>query len=79
MLAKLKKETCLQEDAEKVKSNLTIELTALCEQMDKAKADIVEEFHVSQPFFDACGIYYGGKFDDCLKQVRAVYPNLDLF
>ena len=25
-----------------------------------------------------CGIYYGDGFKDCLKQVRAAYPNLDL-
>ena len=24
-------------------------------------------------------MYYGGGFEDCLKQVRFVYPNLDLF
>ena len=77
-LAKLKKETHLQEEAEKVKTNLTTELTGLREQMDKAKADAVAEFCVSQPFFDACGIYYGDGFDDCLKQVGAVYPDLDL-
>ena len=36
------------------------------------------EFCISQPFFDACGIYYGEGFEDCLKQVRAAYPNLNL-
>ena len=25
-----------------------------------------------------CGIYYDDEFEDCLKQVRAIYPNLDL-
>lgn len=26
-----------------------------------------------------CGVYYDDEFEDCLKQVRAIYPNLDLF
>ena len=36
------------------------------------------EFKASQPFIDACAVYYGDGFEDCLKQVRSVYPNLDL-
>ena len=55
-----------------------MELASLCEQMKKARADVVAEFHIFQPFFDACGIYYGERFEDCLKQVRAAHPNLDL-
>lgn len=46
--------------------------------MDKAKVNAIVEFQVSQPFFDACGAYYGDGFIECLKQVRSVYPNLDL-
>lgn len=61
-----------------MKTNLTTELTALCEQMDKAKDDAVAEFWVSQPFFDMCSAYYDGEFDDCLKQVGAAYPDLNL-
>lgn len=30
-------------------------------------------------FFDACGVYYRDRFDDCLKQVWSVYLDLDLF
>lgn len=36
------------------------------------------KFRASQPFIDACGVYYGDKFENCLKQVGSVYPNLDL-
>ena len=36
------------------------------------------EFKDSQPFIDACGIYYGVGFEDYLKQVRFIYPDLDL-
>ena len=57
---------------------MVTELTTLRGQVDKAKADVVAEFRVSQPFFDACSAYYGDGFDDCLKQVKSVYPDLDL-
>lgn len=67
-----------REEAEKARTNLTMELAALREQMDKSKADVVVEFRVSQPFFDVCGMFYGDGFDDCLKQVGAAYPNLNL-
>ena len=46
--------------------------------MEKARADVVAEFWISQPFFDTCGVYYGDRFEDCLKQVRAAYPILNL-
>ena len=46
--------------------------------MEREKADAVAEFKASQPFIDACAIYYGDGFKDCLKQVGFVYPNLDL-
>ena len=49
----------------------------LHEQREKAKVDAVVEFQASQSFIDACAIYYGEGFDDCLKQVGFVYPNLD--
>nr|POE80585.1 hypothetical protein CFP56_14993 [Quercus suber] len=78
MFAKLKKETHLKEEAEKAKTNLMMEQMAFCKHMDKAKADTVVEFRVSQPFFDACGTYYGDGFDECLKQVEAAYLDLDL-
>ena len=46
--------------------------------MDKAKADAVVEFRVSQPFYDTRGAYYSDRFDDYLKQVGVAYPDLDL-
>nr|POE78252.1 hypothetical protein CFP56_62647 [Quercus suber] len=54
------------------------ELATLREQMDKAKVDLVAAFRISQPFFEKCGIFYGDGFDDYLKQVTTVYPDLDL-
>ena len=58
--------------------NLEKELTALCVQVEMAKVNTIAEFKTSQPFIDACIVYYGDRFEDCLKQVRSVYPNLDL-
>lgn len=43
-----------------------------------ARADAVTEFKTSQPFIDACVIYYGDGFKDCLKWVKFFYPHLDL-
>lgn len=44
---KLKEESRLREKAEKAKAGLTTGMTALREQMDKAKADVVAEFKAS--------------------------------
>ena len=59
---------------------MTIEkkLTALLGQVDTARADAMKEFKTSQPFIDSCTIYYGVGFEDCLKQVKSIYPHLDL-
>ena len=75
---KLKEGSRLQEEAKKAKAGLMTELATLSEQMDKAKADAMAEFRVSQPFIDACDVYYGDAFDDYLKQIGFVYPDLDL-
>ena len=54
-------------------------LTTLHEQVETAKGDAIAEFRAySQPFINACAVYYGNGFDDCLKQVGFIYPNLDL-
>ena len=75
---KLKEEASLRQNAQKAKANLEKELTALCEQVETARADAIAKFRASQPFIDACAVYYGDRFDDCLKQVRSDYPNFDL-
>lgn len=36
------------------------------------------EFRASQSFIDVCVVYYGDGFEDCLKQVRSAYLDLDL-
>ena len=47
-------------------ANLTTKLATFCEQMNKAKADAVVAFRISQPFYDECGVFYGDGFDDYL-------------
>ena len=75
---KLKKETHLQEKAQEAKANLETKLMVLYEQVETAKVDAIAKFKASRPFIDAFAVYYGDEFEDCLKQVRSVYPNLDL-
>ena len=47
-------------------------------QMETARADVVVEFKTTQSFIDSCTGYYGDEFKDCLKQVKSLYPHLDL-
>ena len=63
---------------EKAKTNLAMELASLREQMERAKVNAMADFKASQPFIDACAVYYSDGFEDCLKQVGFVYPDLDL-
>ena len=74
----LEQETRRCAELAKANTNLTTELAALCEQTEQPKADAVAEFWTSQPYYDECNGYYGDRFDDCLKQVAVVYPDLDL-
>ena len=75
---KLKEEARLWEKEQEAKANLEKELTALCEQVETTRVDVIKKFKASQPFIDTSAIYYGDRFEDCLKKVRYVYPNLDL-
>ena len=78
VIEKLKQESNLLEKVQKAKESLKIELTTPHEQMEKAKANAVVDFKAQQSFINACAVYYGEGFDDCLKQVGSVYPDLDL-
>ena len=53
-------------------------MTALREKVETVGADAVQKFKTSQSFIDSCADYYGTGFDDCLKQVASVFPELDL-
>lgn len=76
---KLKEEACLREKAEDKKASVEKELTTLFEQLEVARTDAIMEYKASQPFIDACTVYYGDGFDDYLKQLWSVYLDLDLF
>ena len=75
---KLKEEARLREKVQEEKMNLEAELMANCGQVEMARVDAITKFKASQPFLDACVVYYGGGFEDCLKQVKSIYPNLDI-
>ena len=75
---KLEEEGCQKKKEQEAKAMVEKELTALLGQVEMDRADVVAEFKASQPFIDACVVYYGDRFEDCLKQVKFVYPNLDL-
>ena len=53
-------------------------MTTLREKVETAGTDAVQEFKASQSFIDSCADYCGTGFDDCLKQVASVFPELDL-
>ena len=38
----------------------------------------MKEFRASQTFIDSSAKYYGDGLKDCLKQVKSIYPHLDL-
>ena len=47
------------------------------EKVKTAGTDAVQKFKTSQSFIDSYADYYGTGFDDCLKQVASVFPELD--
>ena len=65
-------------EAEHQQKKLEEELSSLRVQVETAGIDAVQKFKTTQSFIDSCTNYYGTGFDDCLKQVASVYPELDL-
>lgn len=55
---------------------LTAEVTSLRESMDKAKADAIEEYKNSHPFFNLQGSQYGDGFEDFKKQAAIFFLNV---
>ena len=47
--------------------NLEAKLMAICGQVETVRADAITKFKTSLPFIDACVVYYGDRFEDCLK------------
>ena len=75
---KLEEESHQKEKLQEAKTSVEKELTTLLGQVETTRANVVQEFKAAQLFIDSCGVYYGTGFEDCLKQVASVYPNLDL-
>ena len=74
---KLEEEGRQRKSEQEAKEKVDKKLTVLLEQVEMAKADAVNEYKASQSFIDFCGVYYGEGFEDCLKQVKSLYPHLD--
>ena len=74
---KLDSATCRAEELTVANAILTVEVTSLCESIDKAKANTIEEYKNSQPFFNLLGSQYREGFKDFLKQAVALFPNMD--
>lgn len=75
---KLEEESRWQKSEQETKLTAKKELKSILSQVETARNDAVMEFMDSQSFIEACVVYYGNGFEDCLKQVKSVYPNLDL-
>ena len=75
---KLEEEGHQRKSEQEAKEKVDKKLTALLEQVEMAKVDAGNEYKASYPFIDFCGGYYGEGFKDCLKQVKSLYPHLDL-
>ena len=65
------------EELTKSNTNLTTEVAALHEEVNKVGADAVEEFKDSQPFFNLLGAQYGEGFKDFHKQLVLFYLDLN--
>ena len=75
--AKLSGVTHQANELTKENANLKSKVTVLHEYMDKVKEEVIEEFQVSQPYFNEMGGYYGDGFEDFHKQAVLMFPNLD--
>ena len=75
---KLTEETRRRELEAEAKMTAEKELRSILVQVETARNDAVMEFKDSSAFIDVCAAYYGDGFEDCLKQVKSAYPDLDL-
>ena len=75
--AKLSGRTHQTDELMKENANLKSEVAALHEHMDKVKEEAIEEYQVSQPYFDEMRGYYGDRFEDFRKQAILMFLDLD--
>lgn len=52
-------------------------MATLHKYIEKVKEETVEEYQVSQPYFNEIGGYYGNKFEVFRKQAVLMFPNLN--
>nr|POF00811.1 hypothetical protein CFP56_62359 [Quercus suber] len=75
--AKLSWVTHQTDELMKENANLKSKVATLHKHMDKVKKEAIEEFRVSQPYFNKMGDYYGGAFKDFCKQAVLMFLDLD--
>ena len=72
----------LAEQAKDKYYKLTKDLKKVLEDKEKevrqAKEVVVLEYHDSDAFISKLGVSYNDDFDDALRQVKALYPELDV-
>ena len=68
---------CQRKSEQEAKKKVEKELTAFLEQVETIRPDAINEYKASQLFIDSCGGYYGVRFEDCLRQVKSLYPHLE--
>nr|POF20766.1 hypothetical protein CFP56_76015 [Quercus suber] len=64
-------------DLVKENANLKFEVAALHEHMEQVREEAIEEYQVSQPYFNEMGVYYGNEFEDFHKQAILMFLDLD--
>nr|POE52996.1 hypothetical protein CFP56_06858 [Quercus suber] len=75
--AKLSGMTHQTKDLVKENANLKFEVVALHEHMEQVREEAIEEYQVSQPYFNEMGVYYGNEFEDFHKQAILMFLDLD--
>lgn len=77
--AKLNGTTHQTDKLMKDNANLKSKVVALHEQTNKAKEEAIDEYQVSQPYFNEMGDYYRDGFKDFRKQAILMFLDLDFF
>lgn len=75
--AKLSGLTHQTDNLVKENANLKPEMAALHEHMEKVKEEAIEEYQVSQHYFNKIRGYYGDGFEDFRKQVVVMFLDQD--
>ena len=54
------------------------EISKLKKQLCRAKENVIKEYHNSDALLYELSTSFANSFDDCLRQVKASFPDLDL-